>query len=822
MEGRFLKQLILAAATVCGIGLIAANSPRAASGKGGAVVRHPDDGFTGVFLYRNDNQRTGQNLAETILSPSNVSAPTFGLLFTDSVDGQLYTQPLYVPNVAIPSQGTHNVVIVATELDSVYAFDADDPGAPLWHTSFTDPANGITAVPSGDTLSADINPWVGITATPVIDPATGTIYVLSKVKMPGPAYQQQLHALDITTGLERANSPVTIAATYAGTGDGSVGGVLTFNPLRQNDRGSLTIANGIVYLVYASHGDNGPYHGWVLGYRTSDLSQAIVWNDTPNGFDGGIWQSGCGPGVDSSGNLYLITGNGTFDTFPVGGPDWGDTFLKLTPSGGTLSVASYFTPSNQSFLNEFDLDLGSGGNLLLPDQAGPNSHLLVSAGKQGTIYLVNRDNLGGYNSSTDDIVQELPMAIGGLFGTPAYWQGMVQGNLQSMLYFVGKNDVPKMFTISNGIFSSAPVSQATGVKFGFPGASPSISANGATDGILWAIDSSAYTAPGPAILRAFDATDLSIQLYSSDQVVGDAPGPANKFAVPTIANGKVYVDTQTQLAVYGLLSTVRATPTVTATPTATATATATVSPTPTATISPTVTVSPTMTASPTTTSTPTPTATAVPVTLKVKPQALSFPKTEFGDIGAQSRTAKVTVSNPFGSGGKAVTFGAAEISSGFVVTGDGCLGILPVGGNCTVTVVFVPIQTGPQTGALQLIANASNQPQISLKGTGVPPKVRIAPKSLAFGRLSAGTTSAAKMVTLTNLGSVPFTVQTAQTSAPFSIVGNSCGQLNANGGACTISVQFAPSSAGKYKGELNIQDNAAGAPHKVKLTGSTK
>ncbi|HUO06680.1 MAG TPA: choice-of-anchor D domain-containing protein [Candidatus Binataceae bacterium] len=767
-----------------------------------SAIHPPGSGFTGVFMYHNDNQRTGQNLNETVLTPAGLNAATFGLLFTDSVDGQIYTQPLYVPNVTIPSMGTHNVIFVATELDSVYAFDADAGGDPLWHTSFTNPDAGITAVPSADTLSGDINPWVGITSTPVIDPATNTLYVLSKVKMPGPIYQQQLHALDITTGLERAGSPTTITATYPGAGDGSVGGVLTFDPLKQNDRPALTLANGIVYLAFASHGDHGPYHGWVLGYNASTLAQSVVWNDTPNGSEGGIWQSGCGAGVDSSGHLYMITGNGTFDVPPPDGPDWGDTFLKLLPGGGTLSVSDFFTPSDQQHLYQFDLDLGSGGNLLLPDQPGPHPHLMLSAGKEGTIYLLDRDSMGGFNSSSDQIVEELPFAIGGLFGTPAYWQGLVGGVLQQMVYFVGQKDVPKMFTLSGGQLSGTPGSQAAGVKFGFPGASPSISANGTTNGIMWAVDTSAYAVLGPAIVRAFDATDLSNQLYSSDQIAGDAPGPANKFAVPTIANGKVYVGTQTQVAVYGMLATIRTTPT--------------------ATVSPTATLTPSPTATATATATPTATITPVASVLKAQPQSITFKATDFGDTGAQSKPVKVTVTNSRRPGGMPVIFGTPIASNGFIVSFNGCAGALGLGGQCVIQAEFVPTQIGIQSGTLQLIDNASNQPQVTLKGTGVSPSIQVRPQSINFGRLAQGGFTAPATVTLTNRSPVSVTIRTPTASAPFNVVENTCGQLAGGGGSCAIQIEFGPTTSGRFSGSLEIPDNAAGSPQSVKLSGTAK
>jgi hypothetical protein len=525
---------------------------------GGIATAHAvERGFTGTFTYRNDNFRTGQNLAESVLTPSTVNANRFGLKFADAVDGFIYAEPLYVPNVTIPSQGTHNVVYVATENDSVYAFDADAEGPPLWQTSFIDPADGITPVPVSDLGPdcMDLTKIIGITATPVIDPSTGTLFVISKVKLGPGSYRQQLHALDITTGLEQPNSPVTIAASAPGTGEDSVNGVVTFDPLLQHDRAALTLANGVVYLTFASHCDITPYHGWILGYDETTLAQEVVYNDTPNGAQGGIWESGCGPGVDTNGDLIAVSGNGTFDT--VASPiDYGDSFIRLTPNigtPGTMTVDSFFTPLNELILDDEDADMGSGGNLLLPDQPGPNPHLVIGIGKLGTIYLVNRDSMGGFNAGMDQMVQEVSGLIGGMFSTPAYWQGKVaKGVVQNLIYTVAANDEPKSFVLDNGMIESATESIARNFKFGFPGASPVISANNTTGGIMWAVDTSGFSTASTAILYAFDALNLGNELYDSSQNSGDHPGPAVKFAVPTVANGSVYVGTQTKLAVFGM------------------------------------------------------------------------------------------------------------------------------------------------------------------------------------------------------------------------------------------------------------------------------
>ncbi len=517
-----------------------------------------------VLTYHNDNQRDGLNSHETVLTPQNVTPATFGRLFTDPVDGQVYAQPLVLSGVAVPGQGVHNLVFIATEHDSVYAFDAQS-GALIWHDSFINPPVGITTVPSSDTQTGDINPEIGITSTPVIDAGTGTLYVVAKTKEVAngvTSYVQRLHALNVASGAERFGSPAVIADTQfdganytyvsgpsvPGTGDGSVNGVLSFNALREAQRPGLLELNGVIYIGWASHGDNGPYHGWVLGYNahTLKLAGGAVFNTTPNGGLGGIWMSGAGLTGDVQGDLYFATGNGTFDA-NAGGGDYGDSIVKLSTHGG-LSVADYFTPSNQAALNSVDEDLGSGGVLLLPDQPGAHPHLLVEAGKEGKIYLVDRDHMGQFNANNDQIVQELPGAIGGAWSMPAYFNGS--------LYYNGVGDALKAFQLfTSNALSAAPVSQALG-GLGYPGATPSISANGTRNGIIWTLQTDAYGYGGPAVLHAYDATDVSRELYNSNQdAVRDAPGSAVKFAVPTVVNGHVYVGTANGLVVYGLLPT---------------------------------------------------------------------------------------------------------------------------------------------------------------------------------------------------------------------------------------------------------------------------
>jgi hypothetical protein len=390
-----------------------------------------------VTTYHNDNSRTGQNLHESILTPANVNPSQFGRVFVQPVDGYIYAQPLYVPNVSIGG-ATHNVVFVATEHDSVYAFDADSAAGananPLWHVSFINPP-GVTAVDSyNDAGCGDLVPEIGISGTPAIDTGSGTLYVVANTKENG-AFFQRLHALDIATGNEKFGGPVAIHGTVAGTGDGSSGGQVSFDALKQNQRPGLLLRNGVVYIASASHCDISPYHAWVFGYNASTLQQVAVWNSTPNGGLGGIWQGGGGPAADSAG-IYFATGNGTFDV-NTGGKDWGDTILKMSgPTGGTLRPLSYFTPFNQDVLAADDTDLGSGGVVLLPDlpAGSAHQHLLVQCGKEGSVYLVDRDNMGGYNSTTDQVVQELAGATGGIWGMPAYWNNTV--------YFGGQYTVP--------------------------------------------------------------------------------------------------------------------------------------------------------------------------------------------------------------------------------------------------------------------------------------------------------------------------------------------------------------------------------------------
>jgi hypothetical protein len=454
--------------------------------------------------------------------------------------------------VNIPGQGFRNVVYIATEHDSVYAFDADGlSSTPLWKVSFINSAAGVTSVPILDAdPDADIGPEIGITGTPVIDPATGTLYVVAKTKEVAGSttnYVQRLHALDITTGAEKFGGPVALQARVPGTGLGSQGGQLSFNALRQNQRAALLLSNGVIYIAFGSHSDQQPYHGWVLGYDATTLQQTLVFNATPNNEGGGIWQSGGGLAADAAGNIYFATGDGTF-TANAGGTGYGDSFVKLSPAG---SVLSYFSPFNQLTLDLDDLDLASGGVILLPDQTGAHPRLLIGAGKNATVYVVDRDNMGGFNpGNNSQAVQTLPnifpkgtLPVPGNYSAPVYFNGSV--------YFGPVADTLQAFRLTNGLLSTAPTSRSS-VTYAFPGGTLAISANGAADGILWSIQRTGASAAG--VLRAYDPANLANELYNSNQAASrDTLDIATKFSVPLVANGKVFVGSVGQLTVYGLL-----------------------------------------------------------------------------------------------------------------------------------------------------------------------------------------------------------------------------------------------------------------------------
>ncbi len=537
-------------------------------------------GNTQVTTYHNDNLHTGQNLNEIKLNTSNVNVNSFGKRVSYPVDGQVYAQPLFMPGMTIGGS-IYNVVYVATENDSVYAFDADQSmtAPPLWHTSFINPSAGITPVPATEVYSKyvgqDLHPSVGITSTPVIDPTSGTLYVVAATKENG-AYIQRIHALDLISGKDKAGSPLQIQASVPGTGYNSVNGLVTFTAKTQNQRAALTLLHGNIYICWAAFGDTDPYHGWIMGYtyNGTHFQQIGVYNDTPNGQEAGIWMGGSGVVADNAGNVYAATGNGTFD-LNTGGADAGDSYVKLSTQNG-LHMTDYFTPFNQICLDGRDNDLASGAPLLLPDQPGPHAHLLIGVGKEGRIYVIDRDQMGHYVNDTklqcesaeeyrtdvDHILQEFaPQTTGGLFGSMAYWGGTT--GTGQYVYIGGFNDHFRAFSLNNGLLSTNSVSQSPEI-FGFSGATPSISSNGATPGtgIVWVNSPSVCKFPGcdpvgPGSLHAYDATNLSHELYNSElNSARDRVDSYVKFSVPTIANGRVFVATQKVLDIYGLLNTV--------------------------------------------------------------------------------------------------------------------------------------------------------------------------------------------------------------------------------------------------------------------------
>jgi len=500
-----------------------------------------------VTTYHNDVARTGQNLSETILTPASVNSTNFGKLFVATADGDVAAQPLYLGGVTI-SGGTHNVLYIVTEHGSVYALDADT-GASLWQ---------ISTLQSGETTSDDhgcdqITPEIGITATPVIDRkagANGTIYVVGMSKDSSGGYHQRLHALDLTTGAEQFSGPKEIQATYPGSGDNSDGTNVIFDPGQYAERAGLLLLNGVIYTTWTSHCDIRPYTGWIMGYDQNTLDQVTVLNVTPNGNEGAIWMSGTAPAADSSGNIYALDANGVFDStldgngFPNQG-DYGNAFLKVSTTNRKLAVADYFEMSNQSAENSTDQDLGSGGALVLPDLtngSGQTVHLAVGAGKDGNIYVVNRDSMGKFDPGSNHVYQQLSGGAGGpVFSMPAYFNNTI--------YYSPIGGSIRAFAINNAQLSTSPTSQSSN-SFPYPGGTPSISANATSGAILWAVENS-----NTAVLHAYDATNLANELYNSNQASGarDQFGAGNKFVTPTIANGKVYVGTPNGVAAFGLL-----------------------------------------------------------------------------------------------------------------------------------------------------------------------------------------------------------------------------------------------------------------------------
>jgi hypothetical protein len=515
----------------------------------------PPPGNVSVLTYHNDVGRTGLNAKETILTTANVNSTKFGKLGSLSVTGLVDAEPLYVPGLTI-NGGMHNVLIVATEDDMVYAFDADTPAAPLWQVSMA--AAGETF--SDDRGCGQVTPHIGVTSTPVIDLAAGahgTIFVVAMSKN-GSTYHQRLHALDLTTGADLMTA-TNIQATASGTGTGSSGGTQTFNPASYEERAALLLLNGVIYTTWTSHCDAPNYTSWVISFTESNLQKLSVLNLTANGTlqngqEGGIWMAGDGPAADASGFIYFLVGNGTFDTTLSGGfpnkSDFGNSFMKLMASGSSLTVADYFAMNNVQGTAETessaDTDLGSGGAMVLPDlkdSGNVTHHLAVGAGKDSNMYIVDRDNMGKFTSNDTGIYQELSGALaGGVWSAPAYFNNTV--------YYGSSENHLLAFPISNAKLATSP-SSSSSHSFGYPGTTPSVSANGTANGIVWTLEGGST-----GTLRAFDATNLNTELYNSGQAGSRdtfSDNSDDKFVTPMIANGKVYVGTPDAVVVFGLL-----------------------------------------------------------------------------------------------------------------------------------------------------------------------------------------------------------------------------------------------------------------------------
>jgi len=707
-----------------------------------------------VFTYHNDNGRTGLNSNETILTPSNVNVSSFGKLYVLSLDGRVDAQPLYMSTVAITGRGTHNVLFVATEHDTVYAFDADN-GTALWQVSLLKSGEA----PSDDRSCSQVTPEIGITATPVIDPASGsngTIYLVAMSKDASGNYHQRLHALDVTTGQEEFGGPINIRATFPGTGDNHQNGLVVFDPKQYKERPGLLLVNNVVYTTWSSHCDHRPYTGWVIGYDESTLSQISVLNITPNGNEGAIWASGAGPAADTSGNIYFLAGNGTFDTelnsngFPSKG-DYGNAFLKLSTTNSALAVADYFAMYNTVAESNADTDLGSGGTLVLPnliDSHGTTRYLAIGAGKDTNMYLVDRNNMGKFNSSTNSaIYQELVGALpNGIWSMPAYFNGYI--------YYGAVGQPIQQFQFSNAKLLSTPVSKTTNI-FNYPGATPSVSANGTSNGIVWASKNG-----NPAVLYAYDATNLANELYNSNQAANgrDHFGTGNKFVTPTIANGKVYVGTTTGVATFGLLSPGG------------------------------------------------PAVTLSPIKLSFASQLIS----------TTSKTQTIKMTN---SGSASISISRITSSGDFAQTNT-CGTNLGAGANCTIIVSFTPSIVGTVPGAITIVDDAVNSPQVAgLTGTSVD-DVTLSPTSINFGTIVVGSTSTAQTVTVTN--NEPTSVNFGfSTSADYAVAGSgtTCGSMLVAKSKCTISIVFQPSQNSVTNGALGVTSPSF-STQVVSLTGT--
>jgi PKD repeat protein len=720
-----------------------------------------------VLTHHNDLNRTGANLNETVLTTNNVKTSTFGLVFSRTVDDQIYAQPLVQTNVNLGANGYHNLVIVATVNDSVYAFDADNPAvsAAYWHRTFL--SSGVVPPSSSDMLASpcgsffNISGNIGILSTPVIDPVAGTIYVLARTRETTNSvtnFVQRLHALDITTGLERSNSPVLITATVPGTNSvDSTNGVVTFNPFKENQRCGLALVNGVVYICWASLCDWSPYHGWMIGYDASTLQQAIVYNTTPNGDEGGIWMSGGAPAADTNGNIYVSIGNGTVGT--TGNPsntiNRGESFIKFTPSGTNLTIDSWFTPYNWPVLETNDWDLGAAELLLIP-----GTNLAFSGGKGSVLYLVNRDNMGGFSATNADtnIIQSFSI-VNKLFGGPVWWDGPAN----SYGYVWPVSDYLRQYSFSRamGMFSSTTPFAESPATTAFPGGILSISANGSQSGtgILWAAHSNGGSANGatvPGILEAYNAENVATLLWSSQQNSGrDAVGNFAKFCPPTVVNGKVYLATfSSKLNVYGLLSSPQ---------------------------------------------------------LSVSPSSLGFGTVAIG----QTNLLSIQVQN---AGGSNLT-GTVTVSAPFAIQ-SGSPFSLQSGLTGVVQITFNPASSGSFSNNLIFTSNGGNSTD-PVTGTGAglsPAQLAVSPASLSFGTIAVGNSVQATFA-ITNLGGIAITNGTAIVGAPFAIVSGSPFNLAGFAGANVV-VSCTPTDTGTYSNNVTFTSNGGNSTNAVTGSGT--
>jgi hypothetical protein len=726
--------------------------------------------YAGQFSWGNSN------LNETTLTPQNVNTTKFGKQFSYSVDGSIFAQPLYVPNVAIPGQGTHNVLYVVTENDSAYAFDADGlTPNPLWYTSFINPAQGITAVPC-QLITANlcnIAPIIGITGTPAIDTSSNTMYLDTHIDNNG-VLSHFLHAIDITTGAEKFGGPILIQASVPGKGIDGSGGTVPFDAYHTFQRPGLLLMNGVIYIPY------GNYHGWVLGYNATNLAQLYVFNASPNSTNSNIWQSGAGLTADPEGNIYFATSDAAFDVYNTTKDDYGDSLVKLNSS---LQVVDYFTPSDQACRGGHDVDLGSGGPLILPTQPGPYPHEILLAGKGGTpcdlwpggvyaapVYVVDYDtgHMGEYNNGNQDLIpQEIEGAPFGYWSNPAYFNA----GSTSYVYLSGTSadsgvgDYLKQYTLANGLLSTTPIAESPAV---LPdGATPSISASGTSNGIVWAAErqESLATQIGKKspILLAYNATNVGTLLYSSAQnATRDTPGLETKFMVPLVANGRVYIGTQTDVDAYGVLA-------------------------------------------------PASSATLTPTTLAWGIIA----------IGSASQAKTATLTN---TGSTTLTISSVSVtgaeSSEFPITANTCGASLGAGLTCTISVEFKPNAEGTQSATLSVVDGAGTQTS-ALSGSGTA--VKFAPPSLTFTSTAVGTSSSPQSTTMSNLSKSAITITSIAVGgadpADFTQT-NTCGSSLAANSSCTITVTFTPTAIGTRTANVTVTDSDVTSPQKLILTGT--